>query len=183
MDAIDSIIDDVLRAEGGYVNNPNDTGGETHYGITVAVARANGYTGLMRDLPRDLARQIYRRRYVEAPGFDRVAAVSLPIALEVIDTGVNMGPSRAGEYLQRWLNGFNVPGSGYQDLFVDGNVGPVTVQALQRYIAKRGNEGINVLLRGLNSTQGNRYLELTEARPSQREFLYGWVRARVQVPA
>lgn len=181
--AIQQIINEVIRAEGTYSNNPADRGGETMFGITVAVARANGYTGLMRDMPRSVAEGIYRKRYVTEPKFDLVVQVNEAVGLEVIDTGVNMGPSRAAEFLQRWLNGFNLPGSGYQDLFVDGRVGSLTIEALKRYLARRGREGETVLLRGLNSTQGNRYLELTEANKTQRTFLYGWVRARVQVPA
>lgn len=182
MSAIKQIIDQVIKAEGGYSNNPNDRGGETMYGITVAVARANGYQGEIRNLPRETAEAIYTKRYVTEPRFDQVAFVNQAIGFEVIDTGVNMGPSRAAEYLQRWLNGFNIPGSGYQDLFVDGRVGALTIDALKRFLAKRGKEGESILLRGLNSTQGNRYLELTEASRSQRNFLYGWMRERVQVP-
>ncbi|WP_212630702.1 glycosyl hydrolase 108 family protein [Pseudomonas sp. KB-10] len=181
--AITRIIAEVIRAEGGYSNNPNDRGGETMYGITVAVARANGYQGDMREMPRNVAESIYLKRYVTEPKFDQVVAVNANIGLEVIDTGVNMGPARAAEYLQRWLNGFNLPDSGYQDLFVDGRLGPLSIDALKRFLAKRGREGESVLLRGLNSTQGNRYLELTEANRTQRTFLYGWVKERVQVPA
>lgn len=178
---VDQIIKAVIDVEGGYSNNPNDRGGETMYGITVAVARDNGYSGPMRSMPRSVAENIYRARYITRPKFDRVLAVNTAIGEEVIDTGVNMGPHRAGEYLQRWLNGFNVPGSGYQDLFVDGLVGNLTVTALERYLNKRGREGELVMLRGLNSTQGNRYLEITEGNRSQRTFLYGWVRARVVI--
>lgn len=181
MKTIDSIIEEVLRAEGGYVNDPDDRGGETNWGITVGVARASGYTGPMKDMPRELAKQIYLGRYVTIPRFDLVAGVSMSIAMEVIDTGVNMGPGRAAEYLQRWLNGLNLPGSGYQDLFVDGRVGSLTIEALQRFLTKRGKEGEIVLLKGLNSTQGNRYLEITENNKSQRKFLYGWMANRVDI--
>ena len=64
-------IDAILRAEGGYVNDPADKGGETNYGITVAVARANGYTGPMRDLPVAMARAIYTARYITEPSSTR----------------------------------------------------------------------------------------------------------------
>src|SRR3546814_12368752 len=49
--------------EGGYINHPNDPGGETMWGITVAVARGVGYAGPMRDLTREQAKQIYRSLY------------------------------------------------------------------------------------------------------------------------
>ena len=74
--SISQIIDDVIAAEGGYVNDPADAGGETMYGITAAVARANGYSGPMSALPRSLAVQIYSTRYVFEPKFDRVGEVA-----------------------------------------------------------------------------------------------------------
>ena len=39
------IINEIIRVEGGYVNNPSDSGGGTNFGITVAVARQFGYSG------------------------------------------------------------------------------------------------------------------------------------------
>ena len=180
MDTINSIIARVIETEGGYVNNKADKGGETLFGITIAVARANGYQGAMSDMPRVVAEEIYRKRYITEPKFDQVLAINRHIGRELIDTGVNMGPSRAAEYLQRWLNGFNVTGSGYQDLFVDGRLGSVSIDALRRFLDSRGAEGGRVLLRGLNGSQAARYLELTEQNKTQRQFLYGWIRARVE---
>ena len=179
--SIENIIDDVLRAEAGFVNDPADNGGETNHGITLAVARAYGYQGPMRDLPVSLARDIYRNRYIFTPKFDQVASINLSIGAELIDTGVNMGPSRAAEFLQRWLNGFNDSGSRYQELFVDGRLGNISLGALQSFIKWRGPEGVAVLLRALNSIQGARYLEITESNRSQRKFLYGWVKERVKL--
>ncbi len=178
---VDAIIAAVIDVEGGYANNANDRGGETMYGITVSVARANGYHGAMRNMPRSVAESIYRDRYINRPKFNQVLLQSEPIAIELIDTGVNMGPHRASEFLQRWLNGFNLPGSGYQDLFVDGLLGTLTLEALRRFLKRRGQEGEDVLLRALNCTQGSRYLEITEGKKSQREFLYGWMRTRVVI--
>ena len=45
--------------EGGYSNDPDDSGGETNWGITKATAVAYGYTGPMRDMPRETAHGIY----------------------------------------------------------------------------------------------------------------------------
>lgn len=178
---VDRIIDDIIKVEGGYANDPNDAGGETMYGITVAVARENGYAGLMRSMPRSVAVKIYTDRYVRVPRFDQVLAINEKIGEELIDTGVNMGPAVAATLLQRWLNGFNLAGSGYQDLFIDGRLGKLSLDALQRFLRHRGKDGETVLLRGLNGSQAARYLELTEARQKNRTFLFGWVLNRVVI--
>lgn len=173
------IIDEIVAREQGFVDHPDDRGGPTNYGITVAVARANGYQGDMRDLPLILARQIYRRRYIAEPKFDLVAQEHEAVGRELIDTGVNMGPSVAATFLQRWLNGFNDNGSRYADVFIDGRIGEVTLQALHTFLRWRGEEGAQVLLRSLNCVQGERYLEISERDKAQRTFLYGWMRTRV----
>ena len=84
-DLIDVIVTEkgVIEREKGYSNNPADAGGETMWGITVATARRLGYTGPMRDLPRDTAAAIYMREYVTAPGFGRIAVTSMPVAVAV----------------------------------------------------------------------------------------------------
>ena len=102
--SIDKLIEEVIGREGGYVNHPNDRGGPTNWGVTQQVARAYGYTGDMRTLPREVAKAIYARRYFTDPGFDRVQAIYPRIAEEMFDTGINMGPSVAGQFLQRALN-------------------------------------------------------------------------------
>lgn len=176
---IEKTVDDVIKKEAGYVDHPNDRGGPTNYGITVAVARANGYTGDMRDLPLALARTIYQKRFIVEPKFDQVLAINDAIGAELIDTGVNMGPARAAEFLQRWLNAFNKQGSAYADMFVDGRLGPVSLDALRKYLQWRGQtEGAAVLLKALNHVQGVRYLELAEANKTQEDFIYGWVKER-----
>lgn len=181
MDKVEEIIEGVLRREGGYVNDPDDPGGETNYGITVAVARANGWQGPMKDLPIGMARRIYCSRYVLIPRFDDVYKMDSAVGEELIDTGVNMGPATAAAFLQRWLNGFNVGGKLGGDLFVDGRVGKITLDALRAYLAWRRDDGRVALLRGLNGVQGERYLAITEAKPTQRRFLFGWMLNRVEM--
>lgn len=175
---IDSVIEAVLRAEGGYVNDPRDAGGETMYGITKATARANGYAGSMRDLPRSLAKDIYYRQYVVTPGFAQIGTINAAIAAELVDTGVNMGPNVASRFLQRALNALNNQARDYADLTVDGAAGPATRAALSAYLKKRGKEGERRLLALLNALQGARYVELCEARQANEAFMYGWL-ARV----
>lgn len=174
-----TLLDDVIDREGGYVNHPADRGGPTRWGITEAVARANGYTGAMRLLPQDTARALYRRLYWTAPGLDRVAARSRSLAAELFDTGVNMGPATAVSFLQRSLNALNRNAADYPDIAVDGRVGPATLSALDAFLALRGEPGERVLLRAAEALQGERYLSLAEARPANEAFLYGWLAGRV----
>lgn len=177
--SIESNIERLLGREGGYVNHPHDRGGETIWGITVAVARDNGYTGPMRSMPRSEAVRIYRQRYWIAPRFDRVAALSAPVAEELFDTGVNMGPAVAAQMLQRCLNALNRQQTDYADLKADGQIGPATLGALQAFLRIRGREGERVLLKGLNALQGERYIDLAERRPANEAFVYGWLKERV----
>lgn len=178
--SIEIIIDDVIRAEGGYSNNLDDPGGETMYGITIAVARANGYTGAMKDMPKEVARKIYFNRYVVEPGFDKVATMSPILAAELVDSGVNLGTSWPGKWLQTALNAFNNGGKDWPDIPVDGSIGPGTMKALSSFLMKRVNdEGERVMLVALNCQQGARYLELCQTNRKLEDFEYGWFRHRV----
>ncbi|MFZ4687842.1 MAG: glycoside hydrolase family 108 protein [Polymorphobacter sp.] len=179
MSMIDDIIDGIIKAEGGFVDHPDDRGGATCWGITEAVARAAGYTGAMRDLPRQTAVDIYRRRYVDQPGFGAIVPVSMAIAAELVDTGVNMGTVVAGRFLQRSLNALNRQGADWPDVAVDGVIGPATVSALRAAILKRGRPGELVILKALNALQGARYIELAEGRAANESFAFGWFQGRV----
>jgi len=179
-DLADRLIDGLIDREGGYVNHPADRGGATNYGITIEVARANGYTGAMRSMPRAEAEAIYRRLYWTRPGFDAVARCSERVAAELFDTGVNMGPAVAGTFLQRALTALNRSGRDYPDLVPDGRVGPTTLAALAAFLGARGKaQGEVVLLRALEALQGERYLRLAERRPANEAFLYGWLAKRI----
>ncbi|PIG30124.1 putative peptidoglycan binding protein [Janthinobacterium sp. 35] len=176
------IIDDLIVREGGYSDNPADKGGKTMYGITEAVARASGYAGDMRNLPREFAVAVYTRRYINEPGFAPIIAMHAGVVEELIDTAVNMGSAVPGPWLQRLLNALNQRGTAWPDLTVDGKVGPATLAALAALLKKRGELGATVLLRGLNALQAVRYLEITEARQVNEDFFFGWMANRVGAP-
>lgn len=177
MDAT-NLIEDVIDREGGYVDHPADRGGPTCFGITQAVARAEGYDGPIRELPRSFAATLYRRRYWQAPAFDRVALRAPALAAELFDTGVNMGPAVAATFLQRVLNALNREQRDWADIMVDGNIGAKTLHALDTLLATRGPAAETVLIRAINALQGERYLRLAELRPANEAFLYGWLAHR-----
>lgn len=114
----DEAFDRLIGHEGGYVFSPSDPGGETRWGVTQRVARANGYSGSMRALPRETAKAIYRSEYWNA-----IQADKLPEALrfEVFDAAVNSGVKQAVIWLQ-----------GLAGVAQDGALGPVTLAAVAR---------------------------------------------------
>ena len=177
---VESLIDEIIRVEGQeYTDHPKDAGGPTKFGVTEAVARAWGYAGEMQALPEEVARTIYAERFYFGPKFDRVATVSAEIAMELTDTGVNLGPARAVEFLQRCLNVFNREGKSYPDVSVDGQFGLMTEAALKSFVEHRGQEGVEVMYRALNCLQGAYYVKRAEDRPANESFVYGWIKNRV----
>lgn len=180
---VDALIDALIGREGDYVDHPADRGGPTRFGITAAVARAHGFTGPVRDLPRETAAALYRATYWQRPGFDRVSARAPRLAAELFDTGANMGPAVAVSFLQRALNALNRGARDYPDVPLDGAIGPATLAALDAFLARRGDEGEAVLLKAVEALQGARYLAIAEHRPINEAFVYGWLANRIGTPA
>lgn len=175
---IDKLIDRLIGKEGGYADHPVDRGGPTKWGVTEQVARAWGYLGAMRDLPRGTAIQIYARRYWLDTGLADVATVAPDIAEELFDVAVNMGTRWAGLFLQRALNALNRGASDYPDIAVDGAIGRLTLDTLKRFFASRGVPGLVVLLKAVMALRATRYIEIVETNPSQEVFLFGWLANR-----
>tara|TARA_B100000446_G_C10552936_1_gene341501 strand:+ start:10564 stop:11199 length:636 start_codon:yes stop_codon:yes gene_type:complete len=175
------LIAEVIDREGGYVNHPADRGGPTNWGITIAVARHHGYTGDMRALSRQQAAAIYAADYWHSLQLDEIAAFSTDLALVLFDFGVNSGPGRAAEYLQRQLNVLNNRGRFYADIAVDGSVGGETLKALAGFVAARGNGGLEVLAHTINAERIVFCRGLAERSESQEAFTYGWFRRVVEL--
>jgi len=175
------IIDKIIDIEGGFVDNPLDSGGVTKYGITLPTARMAGYTGNIIDLTKQDAFDIYENLYWKPLRLEPISKLSWKIAEELADTAVNMGLKRAGIILQRSLNVFNQRGKIYDDLVVDGLIGNKTILALTEYLNYRDNDGEEVLLKAYNCLQGAFYIELAERREKDETFVYGWIRNRIDI--
>lgn len=111
----DTAFDRLLGHEGGFSDHKDDPGGKTRFGVTEAVARANGYKGDMRDLPKEVAKDIYRRLYWNPCRCDDLPAA---IRFDVFDAAVNSGVVQAIKWLQRAIGAT-----------ADGLIGPVTLKA------------------------------------------------------
>lgn len=168
-------IDDLILREGGYVNHPKDKGGPTKFGITEKTAREHGYSGDVKDLPRELAERIYLETYYRKTGISRIT--SHAVAEELLDSAVLHGPGSAIRWLQRALNRLNKNGTLYNDLKEDGVLGSITIAALDAYLKHRKNEGGElVLVRALNCLQGASMLDYGDY---SEDFIFGWLRHRV----
>jgi lysozyme family protein len=172
------LINAVIDIEGGYVNDPDDSGGETNYGITSTAAKEHGYTGSIGAMPLSVAVDIYEEMYWHAIHGDSIVEMSQIVAAEVFDTAVNTGVHRASIFLQRALNVLNDRERLYPDIKTDGAIGPNTINALRCYVRRRDAA---VMVTVLNAMQGAFYVELAEQREKDEKFLYGWIKNRVEV--
>lgn len=120
-------IKQVLKNEGGYSNNPSDKGGATKYGITEKVAQQNGYSGNMKYLTENFAKEIYYNRYWLKCNCDIISKYySFNLAFFVFDFAVNSGVSNASRKLQILLNNLDNAG-----LKIDGIIGKKTLLAIE----------------------------------------------------
>lgn len=182
-DLFGRLIGPLLGREGGYSNNPADKGGQTNFGITIAVARENGYAGPMASMTREQAIAIYRAKYWAKPGLYLIAPLSEKVAEELFDTGVNVGTGTAAIFFQRALNVLNRKGTDYPDINVDGGIGPATASAFAAYMKRNGANAEPVMLKALNCLQGAHYIELAEARSENETFENGWLANRIGLAA
>jgi lysozyme family protein len=154
---------ELIMIEGGYVNDPMDRGGETKYGIS-----KKAYPHLdIKNLTLQDAKDIYLEDYWKASGSHHMLKYDL--ALELFDTGVNMGQGIARRFLQEALNLMNRNGRDFPDLEVDGKIGPITISAYKKV-------DDTILLKVLNGLQFMRYVWICEERPDQEKYFNGWMK-------
>lgn len=174
---IGAILASIILIEGGYVNNPEDPGGETKYGITARVAREYGYRGEMKDLTKAEANEIYLALYVKGPRFDSIVDINPAVGHKLIDAGVNVGTARVTKWFQHALNAYSRSGKDYGLIGEDGSIGSATINAYQNLERTRGKElACKLVLKALDSYQGAYYLSLTKLS----SFTVGWMDKRIQ---
>lgn len=155
----------IVAREGGYVNDPDDPGGATKYGVTIGTMRALGIdlTGDgrvteadVKALTPDKAAEIFERDYFLKPKIGL-----LPEALQptVFDMYVNAG-SNAVKILQRLLNDL-----GPFDLAEDGKMGPLTAKAAHSAAGRFPD-----LVDRYGIARREYYYRLGDLRPASRKY-------------
>lgn len=143
-------IEEVLKNEGGYSNNPEDAGGETKYGISKAA-----FPDLdIKNLTLDQAKDIYLKFYWH---YD--ALISQRVANKLFDLTVNIGQTHAVRLLQLALGAIQAG-----PIVADGKWGAQTMEA-----ANAADE--NRIMDELKARACVYYADL-----NQPNFLLGWVR-------
>jgi len=156
----DDIIDNILRWEGGFVDNQDDPGGATNWGITLVTfsrwLKRQGSKFELSLLPKEDARLIYKTQYIDLPHFDKIRDWNLRNL--VVDCGVNHGRDRTAKWLQIALGG----------LKVDGFIGPLT-------LAKLNVSNWDKLYYEILGMRIRFYGQIVLGNPSQLKFLDGWM--------
>ena len=165
MNIFDKAFEDIIGIEGGYVNNPNDKGGETKYGIS-----KRSYPNVdIKNLTLDGAKEIYYKDFWNTKRLELSLIDDEPIALELFDTSVNMGIVVSAKFLQEALNLMNRNQADWNDLLVDGFCGVETFKAYKK--ARK-----DILLKVLNGLQFCKYKAICEKNPNQEVFFNGWMK-------
>ncbi|WP_294962283.1 glycoside hydrolase family 108 protein [Sulfurimonas sp.] len=164
MDLFDRAFENTIGHEGGYVDDSTDNGGETKFGIS-----KRSYPELdIKNLSQSTAKSIYYKDYWDTKQAN-LSRLPDSIAIEVFDTGVNMGRARALKMLQEALNLLNRNESRFDDLEVDGWIGNATIKAIEK---TKESE----LLKVLNGLQFVKYLTFVQNNQSQERFFAGWIK-------
>lgn len=169
------LMEYIFLVEGGYFNHPNDPGGETMYGITKVDARTGGYTGPMRDLPKEFAIQRYHNKYFIDQQLQKINHFGKQLC--IFDFIVNSG-LRGIKMAQKAVNSAYAERNTVKDdiakelakitpLSVDGVIGPKTIEAIN-------NCPFFIFYTNYIMYQEDQYEDLMRANGKLRSFDEGW---------
>ena len=152
------IIIEVLEHEGGYVNDPDDKGGETNFGIS-----KRWYPDLdIKNLSKQEAINIYYTDYWVP---SKAEAVNNNLQATYFDMVINMGQHQAVLILQEAIN--SVKSSKIAE---DGIIGKQTIGNTHKVSKKR-----------LQAFRCLYYSKIVMDNPSQYKFYYGWWKRAISI--
>jgi len=143
--------------EGGFVDNQQDPGGATRYGITQRTAALHGYTGPMQDLPLDTAKTIARAEYWDPIHCDELPD---PLDFQVFDACYNSGQGRTFAWLE---DACKIP---------RGSLSSPTAQVNLVLISDKSDSEIDRVIMRFDAKR----LLFLDASPNWPSFSKGWAR-------
>jgi len=164
----------VLQHEGGYVNDPNDPGGETYKGIAHNMnSKWEGWAIIdvqrkLPDFPKNLDSNVDLQgkveNFYETNYWDRIKGDDITdsdIASSIFDFAVNAGVATSSSLVQMIV-----------DIKPDGVVGNDTVEKLNAFDK-------DYFLAAFTLAKIARYISIVKKRPSSQKYFYGWVRRAI----
>ena len=165
MQSVRDIATQIVAREGGYVNDPDDPGGATNFGVTIHTMRRLGLdldgngridNRDVRKLTREQAIDIFIKHYFERP---RIAELPRLVQPSVFDMYVNAG-ANAVKILQRLLNEMG------HRVTVDGALGPQSITATAHAMARAPLEFVDAY----GIARRNYYFRLADRRAASRKY-------------
>lgn len=144
-------IEKTLAHEGGYVNDPDDAGGETNFGISKRSFPAED----IKNMTIERAKEIYRVNYWNPVKGDQIE--NQQVAESIFDFAVNAGTVPAIVLAQRVV-----------DVEDDGKIGPVTIQEINKFNASH-------FLAAYTVEKVRRYTEIVKRHPKKIKYYLGWI--------
>ena len=165
MQDVHQIAEEIVVREGGYVNDPDDPGGATNYGVTIHTMRRLGLdldgdgdvdAQDVRVLSREQAIEIFVDHYFIRP---RIKDLPADLHPTVFDMYVNAG-SNAVRILQRLLRDMRI------EVTIDGIIGPQTIAATQQGLQAAPDHFVDAY----GIARRNYYYSLADRRPASRKY-------------
>lgn len=165
MPSVEEVAAQIVAREGGYVNDPDDPGGATNFGVTVGTMKSLGLdlnkdgrvdATDVRMLTRAQAQQIFVEHYFRRP---RLAELPEPVQASVFDMYVNAG-ANAVKILQRLVARMGFAAT------ADGVIGPQTLAAAQDAAAAAPDHFADAY----GIARRNYYYALADQRPASRKY-------------
>ncbi|MFN3276212.1 MAG: holin-associated N-acetylmuramidase [Paracoccus sp. (in: a-proteobacteria)] len=165
MQSVEQIARQIVAREGGFVNDPDDPGGATRYGVTIGTMRGLGLDlnkdgridqADVRALTRAQAEQIFVEHYFRKP---RLAELPAALQASTFDMYVNAG-ANAVRILQRLITRMGFAAT------PDGVVGPKTIAAATAAAAAAPDH----IADAYGIARRNYYYALADQRPASRKY-------------
>ncbi|TVQ02673.1 MAG: peptidoglycan-binding protein [Roseinatronobacter sp.] len=161
MKSVRQLATEIVAREGGFVNDPDDPGGATNFGVTIHTLRRlrPGQHITIQDvraLTREDAVEIYIEHYFNRP---RIAELPEPLWPTIFDMYVNAG-ANAVRILQRLFNQMGL------QVAVDGVIGPQTIAAAHRAYDMAPAH----LVDAYGIARRDYYYSIADRRPASRKF-------------
>ena len=165
MQSVEQIAQQIVMREGGYVNDPDDPGGATNFGVTIGTMKSLGMdlnrdgrvdSADVRALTRAQAEKIFVEHYFRKP---RLAELPEAVQPSVFDMYVNAG-TNAVKILQRLVTRMGFATT------ADGAVGPMTIAAA----AQAAKAAPLHFCDAYGIERRNYYYALADQRPASRKY-------------